>query len=167
MISLIKIIGAFAIMMGISPKLTVAAFALVPFMIAYAYFFNKRMKKAFRQNRIKIADINSQIEDNLSGIRVVKSFANEEVEQEKFSRGNKGFLDAKKNSYLFMGGYQAGLTAFTTLITVVVVIAGALWIPGGSVSITDLITFLLYINVFTEPVKTLIDFTVPEWIFRF
>lgn len=158
-ISLIKIIGAFVIMMGISPKLTVAAFALVPFMIAYAYFFNKRMKKAFRQNRIKIADINSQIEDNLSGIRVVKSFANEEVEQEKFSRGNKGFLDAKKNSYLFMGGYQAGLTAFTTLITVVVVIAGALWIPGGSVSITDLITFLLYINVFTEPVKTLIDFT--------
>ena len=158
-ISLIKIIGAFVIMMGISPKLTVATFALVPFMIAYAYFFNKRMKKAFRQNRIKIADINSQIEDNLSGIRVVKSFANEEVEQEKFSRGNKGFLDAKKNSYLFMGGYQAGLTAFTTLITVVVVIAGALWIPGGSVSITDLITFLLYINVFTEPVKTLIDFT--------
>lgn len=158
-ISIIKIIGAFVIMMGISPRLTLAAFALVPFMLVYAFVFNRKMKKAFRMNRIKIADINSQIEDNLSGIRVVKSFANEDVENEKFKKGNNGFLEAKKNSYRYMGGYQGGLTAFTMAITVVVIMAGGVMITRGTGSITDLVTFLLYINVFTEPIKTLIDFT--------
>jgi ATP-binding cassette subfamily B protein len=108
---------------------------------------------------VKIADINSQIEDNLSGIRVVKSFANEEIENKKFKKGNDGFLDAKKNSYRYMGGYNAGLTAFTTAITVVVMLSGGVMIARGKGNITDLITFLLYINVFTEPIKTLIDFT--------
>jgi ATP-binding cassette subfamily B protein len=158
-ISIIKIIGAFAIMMSISPRLTLAAFALVPFMLAYAYFFNRKMKQAFRMNRVKIADINSQIEDNLSGIRVVKSFANENIENEKFKKGNTGFLEAKKNSYKYMGGYNSGLTAFTMAITVVVILAGGVMITRGTGSITDLITFLLYINVFTDPIKTLIDFT--------
>ncbi|MBR3646537.1 MAG: ABC transporter ATP-binding protein, partial [Lachnospiraceae bacterium] len=83
-ICFIKIIGAMVILTMISPVLTVAAFVLIPIMIVYAYFFNKRMKRAFKQNRVKIAAINEQIEDNLSGIRVVKSFANEEVEEEKF-----------------------------------------------------------------------------------
>lgn len=158
-ISVIKIAGAFVIMAGISPRLTLAAFALVPFMLIYAWVFNRKMKKAFRMNRIKIADINSQIEDNLSGIRVVKSFANEEVENEKFQKGNNGFLEAKKNSYRYMGGYQGGLTAFTMAITVVVIMAGGVMITRGTGTVTDLVTFLLYINVFTEPIKTLIDFT--------
>ena len=158
-ISFIKIIGASLIMIGISPRLTAAAFALVPFMLLYAYFFNRKMKKAFRLNRVKIADINSQIEDNLSGIRVVKSFANERIENEKFQMGNNGFLAAKKNSYKYMGGYHSGLTAFTMAITVVVILAGGVMITRGTGSVTDLITFLLYINVFTDPIKTLIDFT--------
>lgn len=158
-ISVIKLAGALVILLCISPKLALAAFALVPVMLAYAYFFNVRMKRAFRENRVKIGNINGQIEDNLSGIRVVKSFANEEIEEQKFRKGNEGFLNAKKNSYRYMGGYQAGLSAFTTLITVVVVISGAYLIGVGQVEIADLITFLLYINVFTEPVKTLIDFT--------
>lgn len=158
-ISIIKIVGAFIILFGISPKLALLAFALIPVMVLYAYFFNNKMKYAFRVNRNKIADINSQIEDNLSGIRVVKSFANEEIEREKFKVGNDGFLAAKKNSYLYMGGYHAGLGAFTTMITIVVVVFGAIFITAGSVNVTDLITFLLYISIFTEPVKTLIDFT--------
>lgn len=158
-ISIIKLVGAFAIMLSISPQLALAAFLLVPFMILYAYFFNRKMKKAFRQNRIKIADINSQIEDNLSGIRVVKSFANEHIENEKFKTGNAGFLQAKRNSYKYMGGYQAGMTAFTAAITVVVIVAGGIMITKGTATVTVLITFLLYINVFTDPVKTLIDFT--------
>ncbi len=158
-ISVIKIIGAFVILLRISPKLAVCAFSLVPVMICYAYFFNRRMKRAFKENRVKIADINSQIEDNLSGIRVVKSFANESIEREKFKAGNDGFLAAKKNSYFYMGGYHAGLGAFTTMITIVVVVAGGIFIAGGSVDVTDLITFILYISIFTEPVKTLIDFT--------
>ena len=158
-ISFIKIIGALVIMLCISPRLTLAAFLLVPVMFVYALLFFKKMKGAFKRNRVKIAEINSQIEDNLSGIRVVKSFANEEIEEQKFQAGNQGFLKAKKNSYFYMGGYHAGLGSFSMLITVVVLVAGALGISRGSVGVTDLITFLLYINILTEPIKTLIDFT--------
>lgn len=158
-ISLIKIIGAFVILFWISPVLTAAAFALVPIMFVYAYYFNRKMKRAFKRNRVQIAEINARIEDNLSGIRVVKSFANEEVEREKFKAGNDGFLNAKKDSYHYMGGYHAGLGAFTTLIQIIVLITGAVCITKNIVTVTDLITFLLYINIFTEPVKTLIDFT--------
>jgi ATP-binding cassette subfamily B protein len=117
------------------------------------------MKRAFKRNREQIAEINAQIEDNLSGIRVVKSFANENIEKKKFKKGNDGFLDAKRNSYRYMGGYQAGLGAFTLLIQIVVLVAGAVFITKGIVNVTDLITFLLYISIFTEPVRTLIDFT--------
>ncbi len=158
-ISVIKICGAFVIMLCISPLLTVFAFALIPVMFCYAYFFNGRMKRAFRRNREKISEINSRIEDNLSGIRVVKSFANERMEEEKFGEGNRGFLNAKKNSYFYMGGYHAGLSSFSLLITVVVLVAGAVFISLEKIDVTDLITFLLYINVLTDPVKTLIDFT--------
>ncbi len=158
-ISFIKIIGALVIMLCISPRLTLAAFLLVPVMFVYALLFFKKMKGAFKRNRVKIAEINSQIEDNLSGIRVVKSFANEEIEEQKFQAGNQGFLKAKKNSYFYMGGYHAGLGSFSMLITVVVLVAGGLGISRGSVGVTDLITFLLYINILTEPIKTLIDFT--------
>lgn len=158
-ISLLKIAGAFVILLHISPRLTFAAFLMIPFMLVYAYFVNKHMRKAFRQNRIKIADINAQIEDNLSGIRVVKSFANEEIEQKKFQIGNNGFLNAKKNSYHYMGVFQAGLGSFTTLIQVSVILAGTCFITKGNVDVNDLITFLLYISVFTDPIRTLIDFT--------
>ncbi|NBH13958.1 ABC transporter ATP-binding protein [Lachnospiraceae bacterium] len=158
-ISLIKIIGSFVILINIDVKLTLVAFAFVPVMLVYAAYFNTRMKRAFKRNRVKIADINSQIEDNLSGIRVVKSFANEEMELEKFQEGNQGFLAAKKNSYLYMAGYHSGLGALTTMITIAVLAAGAVLITKEQVSVTDLITFLLYINTFTEPVKKLINFT--------
>ena len=156
-ISFIKILGALAILISINAKLALAAFVLVPFMIVYAYFFNKKMKQTFRMNRIKIAAINEQIEDNLSGIRVVKSFANEELENKKFKIGNDGFLQAKKNNYKYMGGYNSGLTAFTTTINLLVIIVGGVMIIKNMVG--DLLTFLLYINIFTDPVKTLIDFT--------
>lgn len=158
-ISFIKILGALAILISINAKLALAAFVLVPFMIVYAYFFNKKMKQTFRMNRIKIAAINEQIEDNLSGIRVVKSFANEELENKKFKIGNDGFLQAKKNNYKYMGGYNSGLTAFTTTINLLVIIVGGVMIIKNMVGVTDLLTFLLYINIFTDPVKTLIDFT--------
>ena len=158
-ISVIKIIGALAILLSINVKLALIAFLLVPFMLVYAYFFNKKMKQAFRVNRIKIAEINAQIEDNLSGIRVVKSFANEDLENKKFKVGNDAFLEAKKNNYKYMGGYNSGLTAFTTMINLLVIVSGGLMITKNMISVTDLVTFLLYINIFTDPIKTLIDFT--------
>ena len=155
-LSVIKIAGALIILVNISPMLAVAAFAILPFMLIYAFVLNKKMRLAFKQNRVKIADINAQIEDNLSGIRVVKSFANEAIENRKFKQGNDGFLAAKKNSYFYMGSYQAGLGAFTTLIQVSVILTGTVLIAKGSVDVSDLVTFMLYISVFTDPVRTLI-----------
>ncbi len=158
-ISLVKLIGAMLILFFISPILTAAAFLLVPIMFVYAYYLNKKMKRAFARNRVKIAEINGQIEDNLSGIRVVKSFANEKIEEEKFRQGNNGFLSAKKNSYKYMGSYHAGLDTFTTLIQVVVILAGTIFITEQIITVSDLVTFLLYIGIFTEPIRTLINFT--------
>ncbi len=158
-LSVLKITGALIILTGINPILTLAAFAVLPFMFGYAFVLNRKMRGAFRKNRQKIAEINAQIEDNLSGIRVVKSFANEEVENEKFKIGNDGFLSAKKNSYFYMGSFQAGVASFTTLIQVCVIIVGSLLIARGQLDVVDLVTFLLYIGVFTDPIRTLIDFT--------
>ena len=151
-LSVIKIIGALAILLSINVRHALIAFLLVPFMLVYAYFFNKKMKQAFRVNRIKIAEINAQIEDNLSGIRVVKSFANEDLENKKFKVGNDAFLEAKKNNYKYMGGYNSGLTAFTTMINLLVIVSGGLMITNDMISVTDLVTFLLYINIFTDPI---------------
>ena len=157
-ISTIKLIGSFVVLMLINPKLALAAFAIIPIMIVYAYTLNRKMKRAFKNNRAKVADINAGIEDNLSGIRVVKSFANEDIEQQKFIAGNDRFLASKKDSYLYMGRYHSGLGAFVTMITVIVMVTGAILLNDGSIKTTDLLTFLLYISNFTEPVKTLINF---------
>ncbi len=158
-LSVLKIAGALVILVGINGRLALAAFAVLPFMFWFAFVLNKKMRKAFRDNRVKIAEINGQIEDNLSGIRVVKSFANEDIEAQKFKVGNDGFLAAKKNSYRYMGTFQAGVGAFTTLIQVCVIVTGCVLIAGGSLNVSDLITFLLYISVFTDPIRTLVDFT--------
>lgn len=158
-ISLIKFIGAFIILTLINWKLALAAFAVMPFMFIFAFIYNRKMKHAFKMNRVKIAEINAQIEDNLSGIRVVKSFANEDIEMKKFRKGNNGFLDSKKNSYKYMGTYNAGLGAFTSMITIIVIVAGALFITANMLSVSDLITFLLYISNLIDPVKKLVNFT--------
>ncbi len=158
-ISIIKLAGSFTILLTINWRLALVAFAVVPLMLAYAFYFNVRMKRAFVKNRARIADINAQIEDNLSGIRVVKSFANEEMEMDKFRVGNNRFVESKRESYRYMGLYHSGLGAFTTFISVIVIATGAVFITRSIISVTDLITFLLYINNFTEPIKKLISFT--------
>lgn len=158
-ISIIKFVGAFTILVFINVRLALAAFFFVPFLILYAIYFNKKMKKAFRENRARIADINTQIEDSLSGIRVVKSFANEKVEMKKFRQGNERFVNSKKLSYKYMGTYNSGMGAFTTLITISVLLTGAFYLTKGAMPVEDLVTVLLYISNFTDPVKKLITFT--------
>jgi ATP-binding cassette subfamily B protein len=158
-LSVLKIAGAFLILININGYLALAAFIVLPVMFLFAFRLNRKMRRAFRKNREKIAEINAQIEDNLSGIRVVKSFANEEIENEKFREGNDGFLAAKKNSYHYMGSFQAGVGVFTTLIQVNVILVGGALIAKGMVDVSDLVTFLLYIGVFTDPIRTLVDFT--------
>lgn len=158
-ISLIKLIGSFVILCQINGVLTTITFAFVPVIGVYALILNRKMKQAFKTNRARIADINSQIEDSLSGVRAVKSFGNEEMEIAKFQKGNERFVESKKNSYWYMGWYHSGLGALTTLVTIVVLVAGAALITVEKLAVTDLVTFLLYINNFTEPVKKLINFT--------
>ncbi|MGN0354868.1 MAG: ABC transporter ATP-binding protein [Muricoprocola sp.] len=158
-ISIIKFIGSFAILLCINVRLALVLFAFIPVIGVFAYFYNRKMKKAFKENRVRMADINSQIEDSLSGIRVVKSFANEDMEIEKFQKGNQRFVDNKKLSYRYMGTYNAGLGAMITLVTVGVVAVGAVLIANDSMSAPDLLAFILYINNCTDPIKKLVNFT--------
>ena len=158
-ISVIKLVGAFLILVNVNGKMAAISFSIVVVMLFYALIFNRRMKHAFKENRARIADINSQIEDSLSGIRVVKSFGNEKREMEKFAKGNERFVAAKRLTYRYMAGYHAGMDSFTTLITVASLIAGAFFLTDGTLDAADLVTFLLYMNNFTEPVTKLVNFT--------
>ena len=158
-ISVIKFVGSFVILSQINLTLTLITFAFVPVIAVYAFVLNKKMKVAFKTNRARIADINSQIEDSLSGVRAVKSFGNETIEMEKFRSGNERFVESKRRSYWYMGWYNSGLGALTTLVSIVVLVAGTALITTQRMAVADLVTFLLYINNFTEPVKKLINFT--------
>ncbi|MBP5306239.1 MAG: ABC transporter ATP-binding protein [Lachnospiraceae bacterium] len=158
-LSVLKITGALIILAGINGWLVLAAFAILPVLFVFAYILNKKMRQASRERRVKVAEINAQIEDNLSGIRVVKSFANEDIENEKFKTGNDGFLLAKKKHYFYMGMFQGGVGTFTTLIQINVILAGTILIAFKKIDISDLITFLLYIGVFVDPIRTIVDFT--------
>ncbi|HWT73811.1 MAG TPA: ABC transporter ATP-binding protein [Mobilitalea sp.] len=158
-ISIIKGVGAFLILLGINVPLTLLIFAFLPFMFVFANHMRGRMSRAFRKNRERIAEINAQIEDNLSGIRAVKSFANEGTEIEKFHEGNSRFVESKRHSYWCMAGFHSGLTFFTALINVSMIAGGSLFIAKSIITVNDLLTFLLYINTLIEPVRKLINFT--------
>lgn len=158
-ISLIKIIGSFVILLGINVQLTLVTFAFIPFMTAFAFFYNNKMRSVFKRNRQKIAEINAQIEDSIAGVRVVQSFSNEKVEQEKFVHGNDGFYETKKESYFYMGRFFSGIRLFDGIIYIVAAIAGAYFIKLGSVVTSDLVAYLLYINTLLVPIRSLIDFT--------
>jgi len=158
-ISLIKIIGSFIILLTINVKLTIITFMLVPFMLVFAIFYNKKMRAVFAKNRQKIAEVNAQVEDSLSGIRVVKSFSNEEIENEKFLKGNYAFLTTKQESYYYMGRFFSGVRLFDGIIYLLVVIGGAILIKQGTVDTSDLVAYLLYINTLLVPIRSMIDFT--------
>ena len=158
-ISIIKFVGAFIILMNINLPLTLIIFAFIPLMFAFAYKMKNKMNRAFRKNRERIAEINAQIEDNLSGIRVVKSFANESREIDKFHDGNLRFVESKRNSYWQMATFHSGLGLFTSLINVAVIVGGAFLMGNHIIVLSDFLTFLLYINSIIEPVRKLINFT--------
>lgn len=158
-ISLIKFIGAFCILLNVNAYLTLVVFIVIPVMIVFASIIRKRMKRAFKRNRKEIAEVNARIEDSLAGIRVVKSFANEEQELRKFKEGNNQFLDSKKESYEAMGIYHSGLNFFISLINVIVIVGGGMMITKKVIGVGDLIMFLLYINILIEPIRKLINFT--------
>ena len=158
-ISFIKFFGAFIILATINLKLTLIVFAFIPVMGAFIYYYNRKMKRAFKRNKQRVGDINARIEDNLSGLRVVKSFGNESHEIIKFHDENSRYVSSKKNSYFYMGKFHSGLGAFTSMVTVAAVFFGAIFISNDGLNTADLIAFLLYINNLIDPVKKFINFT--------
>jgi len=150
----IKFIGAFVILLNINVQLTLVVFLFLPIMVIHAAFFNRRLNTVFKKNWERIGDINAQVEDSLSGIRVVKSFANEGIEKKKFSFANLQFLESRKLRYRNESYSYEGMIGYSQLIIVTVVVFGAVSIiRGTSVDLADLIVFLLYINNFIEPIQ--------------
>jgi ATP-binding cassette, subfamily B, bacterial len=157
-ISSVKIVGAFAILLTVNWMLTLVIFLILPIMAVFAVHYGIKVKDALVRNQERIADINAQVEDTLAGIRVVQSFANEEVEMEKFRHRNQRFFASRKNGYWYEALFFNGLTAFISCITITVVLVGTLLITYGQMLITDMIMFLLYIGTLIEPVRKLINF---------
>lgn len=158
-ISLLNFVGAFIILITINVPLTLIALLFLPIMAVYAFYFNKRMKAALRRSRDRIGDINAQVEDTLAGIRVVKSFTNEEIEKKKFVYENGRFVDSRRDSYKGETYFYEGLIAFTQLMTIGVVIFGGVAILRSTLDLADLLTFLLYIGILIEPIQRFGNFT--------
>lgn len=151
----LKFFGTFLILLSINVKLTLAVFAFLPFMAVFSFHFNKRMRKALEINWDRIGDINAQVEDSLSGIRVVKSFVNEEIEKKKFAVENNRFLESRKSIYRNEAYLYNGMNAFIQLIMAVVIVYGGANIINTSLDLADLITYLLYVGNLTEPIQKL------------
>ena len=158
-ISLLNFIGAFVILISINVKLAMIALVFLPIMGLYGFYFSKKMHAAFRKSKDRIGDINAQVEDTLSGVRVVKSFTNEEIEKKKFVYENQRFVDSRREGYISEAYFYNSLITLTQLMTVAVVIFGAVSIVKGSLDLADLLTFLLYIGILIEPVQRLGNFT--------
>ena len=158
-IYLVKFTGAFVILTSINLKLTLAVFLFLPVLGVFSYFMNKRMHIALKTNKERIGDINAQVEDNLAGIRVVKSFANEEAEIRKFAHENNRFLESRKTGYRMESYLWQGVNAITQLILVSVVVFGGVSIVNASLDLADLITFMLYIDALIEPIQKLTHMT--------
>ena len=155
----IKIIGAFVILCTMSVPLTLIIFAVLPFMLAAAMFFNKRMQAQFRSQRQQLGEINAQVEDSLLGVRVVKSFANEPLEEKKFEEGNQRFYNIKRLRYMYMGGFEASNKFFDGLMYIVVVIAGAIFMMNGAIDPSQLVAYLLYITTLINSIHRIVQFT--------
>lgn len=157
-IAVLKFSGAFIILMTINAKLTLLVFLFLPIMAVYAFYFNRKMNTALRVSKERTGDINAQVEDTLSGIRVVQSFANEAIEKRKFAHENDRFVESRRHGYKSEAYFYGGMQAFTQLITVTVVILGGVSIVHGSLDLPELLTFLLYVSSLTEPIQRAVNF---------
>lgn len=158
-ISVVKIIGSFIFLFMIQWKLALILCAVVIFMIFFSALQNKRMQATFLDNRKKIGNINATLQDSLAGIRIVQSFANEDIEREKFHQGNEGFLRSKQDNYRAMGTFQGGNTFFQGLMYLVTLVAGGCFIAAGEMTAADLAMYALYIGIFISPIQILVELT--------
>ena len=157
-ISLLSIIIAFVYLSTIDIRLTLIIFTCVPFLLVISYSLRRKMRKAFRDTRTAIAEINSSLESSISGIRVTKAFTNAEKEKEKFEIGNSKFQTARKAAYSAMGRFHSGNTFVTDVFNVVVLIAGGIFLYNGRIRFGDYSAFIVSVNMFIAPVMTLINF---------
>lgn len=158
-ISLIKIIGSFVFLFVINRWLAIVLLVLVFFMILFSYSQNRRMQATFMDNRQKIGDINSSLQDTLAGIRVVQSFANEEIERDKFRHSNENFLHSKDANYRCMGSFMSGNLFFQGLMYLVTLVFGGWLIAKGQMETADLAMYALYIGIFISPIQILVELT--------
>ena len=158
-IAALKIVVSFCILCSVNVWLTVLIFAIIPFMIFFAMKFNTKMRTAFKKSRNQLGEINAQVEDSLLGVRVVKSFANEEIEERKFEEGNQGFLNIKKEMYRYMAGFQSTTRLFDGIMYIAVVVAGSLFMMEGSITAADLMAYLLYVVMLLNSVRRIVEFT--------
>ena len=158
-ISTLKIVGAFTILMFINFKMTLILIAVTLVMAVFSYRKNRKMRAIFLDNRKKIAGVNAQVQDSLSGIRVVKSFANEEIEREKFADCNGWFLTSKVSSYKLMGVFHAGNGFFQGLLYISILVSGGYFVAQGTLAASELAIYALYVGIFLNPIEVLINFT--------
>lgn len=158
-ISLIKIIGSFIFLFLINWRLAIPLLVLVVFMLFFSYGQNKKMQATFMDNRRKIGDVNSSLQDTLAGIRVVQSFANEEIEREKFRKSNQGFLRSKGANYKCMGSFMSGNLFFQGMMYLVTLVFGGWLIAHGKMEAADLAMYALYIGIFISPIQILVELT--------
>ncbi len=158
-ISGIKIIGSFIILANVNIWLTLIIFMLLPVMLVSAIVFRKKMKRAFKLQREQIGELNAGIEDNLLGIRVVKSFANEEIEKEKFEKGNTKFLECKKYAYKYMALFQSGTRFSDGVLYIGVIVIGTIFLMKGHITPGDLVAYLLYIQTLITSIRKIVEFT--------
>ena len=155
----LKLVLSFTILSMTNIKLTLIVYAVIPFVFVFVKFFNTRMRRVFKEQRVAAGEINAQVEDSLLGIRVVKSFANEEIEKDKFEKGNREYLKLKKKSYFYMGGFGSTNRFFEGAMYLTVVIAGSVFMMHGEITPGDFTAYLLYVGALFASVRTLIQFT--------
>ncbi|HEY5537423.1 MAG TPA: ABC transporter ATP-binding protein [Acetobacterium sp.] len=155
----LKITVAFVILGNINIWLTLIIFSALPIMLITTGYFRRRMRKAFKQARVQTGEINAQVEDNLLGIRVVKSFANEAIEEEKFDVGNGIFLGIKKQTYRYMAGFQTTTRLFDGLMYILVVVGGSLFMINGAITLGDLMAYLLYVSTLLTSILRIVEFS--------
>ncbi len=158
-IGLLEIAGSFVILAFINVPLTLVLAGIAAVLVVFNFFANMHMRGIFKENRMRISDVNTQLEDSLSGIRVVKGFAAEDHERKKFRASNSAYLDSKANMYRAMGRYQAAISGMMGVLNTVVLVLGGWMIAQGQMQAIDLATYALYISLFTTPIMNILNFT--------
>lgn len=158
-VSLVMLIGSFLILLGINVPLTLIIFAILPFIILYAVTQRKRMSKSFMDTRVKTGDVNATLENSIAGMRVTKSFCTEKEELEKFNESNNIFRHAREGAYKVMAEYFSGMFLFIDILNLVVLIVAGYFTYMNYINLGDFAAYLLYVNLFIQPIRKLINFT--------